>query len=495
LRLTELMDGAQGPLILMPSGNPDIRGLTADSRQVKPGFLFAALPGTREDGRHFVEDAVARGAVAVLTDEPQRFTRLAERSPPVWVIGDPNPRRRLARISSRFYAPQPETLVAVTGTNGKTSVTVFARQIWQHLGLRAASLGTIGIVGPDFAQSGALTTPDPVSLHRELNILARAGIDHVALEASSHGLDQFRLDGLDLAAAAFTNLTRDHLDYHGDMEGYFAAKARLFTELLPPEGTAVLNLDDPAGRRLAALCRQRERTVITFGQAPEAHLRLVATRPLETGQAIRLAVFGNEREIVLPLIGTFQASNALAALGLVIAGGALVEQAIDALPSLAGPPGRLQHVATHPAGAPVIVDYAHTPDALETVLRALRPHCRGRLVLVFGCGGERDAGKRPQMGAIAERLADTVIVTDDNPRGEDAATIRSAILAACPKAEEVPDRGEAIRRAIGLLGADDLLLVAGKGHEQGQIIAGITHPFDDAAVAKKAIDGMRQSGR
>jgi UDP-N-acetylmuramoyl-L-alanyl-D-glutamate--2,6-diaminopimelate ligase len=495
LRLIELMDGGQGSLILMPPGNPDIRGLTADSREVKPGFLFAALPGAREDGRRFVEDAVARGAVAVLTDEPQRFTGLAERSPPVWVIGDPNPRRRLARISSRFYAPQPEQIVAVTGTNGKTSVTVFARQIWQHLGLRAASLGTIGIIGPDFEHKGALTTPDPVSLHRELNIIARAGVDHVALEASSHGLDQFRLDGLDLAAAAFTNLTRDHLDYHGDMEGYFAAKARLFTELLPPEGTAVLNIDDPAGRRLAALCRQRGQTIITFGEAAEAHLRLVATRPLETGQAIRLAVFGSEREIALPLIGTFQASNALAALGLVIASGAVVERAIDALASLEGAPGRLQHVATHPAGAPVIVDYAHTPDALQTVLKALRPHCRGRLVLVFGCGGERDAGKRPQMGAIAERLADVAIVTDDNPRGEDAASIRRAILAACPKADEVPDRGEAIRRAVGVLSGDDLLLVAGKGHEHGQIIAGITHPFDDATVAQIAVDALRDRGR
>ena len=481
------MDGAQGPLTYAPAGGPDIRGLTADSRDVKPGFLFAALPGSRVDGRTFVDDAVAKGAVAVLTDDPQRFEALARREPPVRVIFDANPRRRLARMASRFYAPQPETLVAVTGTNGKTSVTVFARQIWQHLGKRAASLGTIGVVGPDFEQPGSLTTPDPVALHRELQMLARGGIDHVALEASSHGLDQFRLDGLDLGAAAFTNLTRDHLDYHRDMEAYFAAKARLFTELLPPDGTAVLNADVPEGRRLAELCRQRGQSVLLFGEAADAELRLVAARPHGASQELRLQVCGQSREFILPLAGAFQASNALAALGLAIATGAAVDQALDALPRLAGVPGRLQHVATHPNGAPVIVDYAHTPDALETVLKALRAHCRGRLVLVFGCGGDRDAGKRPQMGAIADRLADCVIVTDDNPRSEDPAKIRRAILAACPKAEEVGDRAAAIRRGLALVAPGDILLLAGKGHERGQIVGRITYPFEDAAVAREAV--------
>jgi UDP-N-acetylmuramoyl-L-alanyl-D-glutamate--2,6-diaminopimelate ligase len=485
------MDGAQGPLILTPPGDPDIRGLTADSREVKPGFLFAALPGTKVDGRRFVDDAVARGAVAVLTDDPGRFAGLAQHQPPVWVIFDPNPRRRLARIAGRFYAPQPETLVAVTGTNGKTSVTVFARQIWQHLGHRAASMGTIGIVGPDFEHPGSLTTPDPVSLHRELNFLARSGINHVALEASSHGLDQFRLDGLELSAAAFTNLTRDHLDYHPDMDAYFAAKARLFTELLPADGTAVLNADSAEAMRLAQLCRQRGQTVITFGTAASADLRLAASRPLDAGQELQLQVFGTERQLVLPLVGGFQASNALAALGLAIATGAPVESAIDALSTLDGVPGRLQHVASHPTGAPIIVDYAHTPDALETVLRALRAHCRGRLVVVFGCGGDRDPGKRPQMGAIAERLADIVIVTDDNPRGEDPAAIRRAILAQCPKAEEVGDRAAAIGRGLAQLQPGDLLLIAGKGHERGQIVAGVTHPFEDAAVARDAVAALR----
>ncbi len=480
------MDGAQGPLTLSPPGNPDIRGLTADSRTVKPGFLFAALAGSKTHGRRFVEDAVARGAVAVLSDDPGALSGLAKNQPPVYLVFDANPRRRLARMAARFYAPQPETLVAVTGTNGKTSVTVFTRQIWQHLGHRAASLGTIGIVGPDFEQPGALTTPDPVSLHRELNILARSGIDHVALEASSHGLDQYRLDGLELSAAAFTNLTRDHLDYHRDMEAYFTAKARLFTELLPPEGTAVLNAESAEAMRLDRLCRQRGQSVITFGGAPGADLHLVAARPLAAGQELDLQVFGERRVFVLPLMGAFQASNALAALGLAIAAGAPVEGALDALALLQGVPGRLEHVASHANGAPVIVDYAHTPDALETVLAALRAHCRGRLVAVFGCGGDRDAGKRPQMGEIAQRLADLVIITDDNPRGEDPASIRRAILAQCPRAEEVGERARAIRRGLALLQPGDVLLIAGKGHERGQIIAGVTYPFEDAAVAREA---------
>jgi len=485
------MDGAQGPLTLTSPGDPVIRGLTADSRDVKPGFLFAALAGTRVDGGRFVDDAVARGAVAVLTDDPGRYPALARREPPVRVIFDANPRRRLARMAARFYAPQPEALVAVTGTNGKTSVTVFTRQIWQHLGHRAASLGTIGTVGPGFEHRGSLTTPEPVSLHRELNILARSGIDHVALEASSHGLDQFRLDGLDLMAAAFTNLTRDHLDYHADMEAYFAAKARLFTELLPPDGTAVLNADSIEAMRLAQLCRQRGQTVLAFGAADRADLRLLDARPLAAGQALRLEIFGETHELVLPLVGAFQASNGLAALGLAIATGAPVERALEVLPLLTGAPGRMQLVATHPSGAPVIVDYAHTPDALETALTALGAHCRGRLVLVFGCGGDRDPGKRGTMGAIAERFADSVIVTDDNPRGEEPAAIRRAILAQCPKAEEVGDRAQAIRRGLALLEPGDLLLITGKGHERGQIIAGVTHPFEDAAVARDAVAELR----
>jgi UDP-N-acetylmuramoyl-L-alanyl-D-glutamate--2,6-diaminopimelate ligase len=481
------MDGTQANLLPTQAAATEIRGLTADSRDVRPGYLFAALAGSRADGRRFVDDAVARGAVAVLTDDAARVGALEQRTPPVRVIVDANPRRRLARMAARFYAPQPPTLVAVTGTNGKTSVTVFTRQIWQKLGARAASLGTIGIIGPGFAQPGALTTPDPVTLHRELQLLARAGIDHAALEASSHGLDQYRLDGLDLSAAAFTNLTRDHLDYHRDMDAYFAAKARLFTEVLPDDGAAVLNIEVPEGRRLAKLCEERGQTVLTYGAAADADLRLVSAEPLEAGQRIRLKALGKERDLLLPLIGRFQASNVLAALGLAIATGAAVEQALDALPMLEGVPGRLQHVATHPEGAPVIVDYAHSPDALETVLLALRGHCRRRLVVVFGCGGDRDTGKRPQMGAIADRLADIVIITDDNPRSEDPASIRRAILARCPRAEEIGDRAAAIRHALEMLRPGDLLLLAGKGHERGQVVGDVTLPFEDAAVARAAV--------
>jgi len=476
------MDGRHALRTLAPDGDPDITGLTADSRQVRPGFLFAALPGSRTDGNRFAADAAAKGAVAVLTADAALVA-----APGVRVIADPNPRRRLALMAARFYAPQPATLVAVTGTNGKTSVTVFARQIWEQLGLSAASFGTIGIHGAGIENPGSLTTPDPVTLHRELNALQRAGIDHVALEASSHGLDQYRLDGLALAAAAFTNLSRDHLDYHGDMAAYFAAKARLFTELLPSGGTAVLNADAPESARLVALCRQRGQRIITFGMAANADLRLVAARPQGSGQVISLAALGQSRDIELPLLGGFQASNALAALGLAVATGANLAAALDALGGLAGVPGRLQLVGTHPLGAPVIVDYAHTPDALETVLRALRPFCRGRLIVIFGCGGDRDPGKRPQMGAIATSLADAVIVTDDNPRSEDPASIRRAILAACPDATEIGDRAAAIRAGLSRLQGGDLLLLAGKGHERGQIVGDKIYPFDDAEVARAAL--------
>jgi UDP-N-acetylmuramoyl-L-alanyl-D-glutamate--2,6-diaminopimelate ligase len=332
-----------------------------------------------------------------------------------------------------------------------------------------------------------LTTPDPVALHRTLQRLAADGIDHVAVEASSHGLDQFRLDGLALSAAAFTNLTRDHLDYHRHMAAYFAAKRRLFVELLPPGASAVINLDVDEGRELAALCRGLGHRVIGFGRDEGAELRLLRGHPDGAGQIIEVAAFGTRRMLVLPLLGEFQAMNALAALGLAVATGVPVGDALEALATLEGAPGRMAHVASHPNGAPVIVDYAHTPDALETALTALRPHCRGRLVVAFGCGGDRDAGKRPLMGAIAQRLADIVIVTDDNPRGEDAAAIRRAVLAAAPGAHEIGDRRSAIRAAIKLLAPGDVLLLAGKGHERGQIVGATVLPFDDSEVARAAV--------
>jgi len=484
------MNGEDGTATIAPPGDPEIRGISVDSRRVEPGFLFAALPGTRTDGRHFVDDAVAKGAVAVVTADPESLEALTRREPPVTVVGDVNPRRRIARIAARFYRPQPETVAAVTGTNGKTSVAAFTRQLWQGLGRPAASLGTIGIVAPGFVRSGSLTTPDPVTLHSELNALAQSGIDHVAIEASSHGLDQCRLDGLRPKAAAFTNLSRDHLDYHKDMAGYRAAKTRLFTDLLPRDGAAVLNLDDDAARALVPECAGRGQRVIGFGRDSRAELRLLAARPSATGQALSLLLFGRPHDVDLPLLGEFQAMNALAALGLVLATGAALGPALALLPALAGAPGRMERVGTHPSGAPVLIDYAHTPDALENALRALRRHVAGRVIAVFGAGGDRDAGKRPQMGAVASDLADVVIVTDDNPRGESAALIRRAILEACPGAIEIGDRAEAVRRGLAMLRAGDALLVAGKGHETGQIVGATTLPFSDGAVVRAALGAL-----
>jgi UDP-N-acetylmuramoyl-L-alanyl-D-glutamate--2,6-diaminopimelate ligase len=481
------MDGSLAPSISAPYGDPDIRGLTADSRAVEAGFLFAALPGIKIHGKVFIGDAVKRGAAALLIDDARDLPTLHREYPGVPVMVDANPRLRLARMAARFYAPQPKIIAAVTGTNGKTSVAAFTRQIWQYAGLRAASLGTLGVVGPDFERPGALTTPDPVTLHRELQDLAHQRVDHVAIEASSHGLDQFRLDGLDVAAAAFTNLSRDHLDYHPTMAAYLAAKARLFGELMPPGRAAVLNADVPEFETLARLCRGRSDTIYAYGTGVRTELRLLAARPGASGQELDLKVLGRSYTVSLPLVGRFQAMNALAALGLALATGVARDQAVAGLSRLVGAPGRVQHVASHPNGAPIFVDYAHTPDALENVLTALRPHCRGKLVVVFGAGGDRDSGKRPVMGEVTTRLADVVIVTDDNPRSEDPAAIRRAILAAAPGATEIGDRGEAIAFAIDRLQAGDLLVIAGKGHERGQIVGGVTHPFDDAEMARAAV--------
>jgi UDP-N-acetylmuramoyl-L-alanyl-D-glutamate--2,6-diaminopimelate ligase len=468
------MDG--GSALRLPAGSsePDITGLTGDSRAVQRGFLFAALPGTKVDGKRFIGDALARGAAALLIDDATGVDAA------VPIITDANPRQRFAKMAAAFYTPQPKTIAAVTGTNGKTSVTVFLRQIWAALGQKAASMGTIGLFAPGIEQPGSLTTPDPVTLHRDLAMLAKAGIEHVALEASSHGLDQFRLDGLALTAAGFTNLTRDHLDYHADMEAYFSAKARLFTELLPPSGTAVFNIDASQTARLTRLGLGRGQRMITYGRNPASDIWLSDAIPEGLGQRITFSGFGEKRTLWIPLMGVFQAWNALCAVGLAIACGARASDAFDAVGKLTGVPGRMQRIGD----APIVVDYAHTPDALQTALTALRPFTSGKLVVIFGCGGDRDPGKRPQMGAIAEQLADTVIVTDDNPRSEDPATIRRAILAAAPKAKEIGDRAEAIRAAIKMLRPGDLLLVAGKGHERGQIIGDKVLPFDDAAIVR-----------
>ena len=475
------------------SDDPEILGLTADSRTVQPGFLFAALPGSRQDGRSFAADAVTRGAVAILTDKVDALALPPGQRERISILTDANPPRRLALLAARFHGRQPRTIGAVTGTNGKTSVVHFTREIWTAIGRPAASLGTLGLVSPAGRRPGALTTPDPVALHRDLAELAGQGIEHAAIEASSHGLHQFRLDGLSVAAAAFTNLTRDHLDYHGDMAHYRAAKDRLFTALLSPGGYAVLNRDSDEFARLEALCRDGGHPVIAYGADPAADLRLVACVPQISSQALVLELFGKQRELVLPLAGEFQAMNALAALGLVVATGAPADATTGALASLTGVPGRLQFVAEHEGGGAIVVDYAHTPDALATVLAALRPHALGRLIALFGCGGDRDAGKRPLMGEVGARLADRVYITDDNPRTELPAKIRRAILEAVPNAIEIGDRRQAIATAIAELAPGDLLVIAGKGHETGQIVGNETYPFDDAAIAREFAERRRQS--
>jgi UDP-N-acetylmuramoyl-L-alanyl-D-glutamate--2,6-diaminopimelate ligase len=493
LRLSELVGEAMAET--RAGSDIEIAGLTCDSRAVEPGYLFAALPGMATDGSHFINDAARRGASALLA--PPGSARLA-RDANLPLIEDDNPRRRYALMAARFFERQPRTIAAVTGTNGKTSVVSFARQIWGALGHAAASVGTLGVSAPGFTEKAGLTTPDSADLHRTLRDLADAGIDHLAIEASSHGLAQSRSDGVRLTAAAFTNLTRDHLDYHGDEERYFAAKARLFDELLPSDGTAVLNADSPTFDRLAGIARARGQKILSYGVAAvedPSHLALRSLDPIPDGQRLTIVIDGHEHVVDVALVGDFQAANVLCALGLVIACGADVQASIAALATVHGVPGRLERVARRESGAAVFVDYAHTPDALSAALSALRPSVQGRLHLVFGCGGDRDQGKRPRMGAIAEASADKVIVTDDNPRGEDAATIRAAIMQQCPSAREIGDRGEAIAAAVEGLDPGDILLIAGKGHESGQIIGARTVPFDDRELARDVVARLDAGGR
>ncbi len=491
--ITELLDLDAAPTAAPPNfhgvaplTNPEIAGLTADSRQVRPGFLFAALQGAATDGRRFAGEAVANGAVAILTDDPAALALDDDARRRVAVIADANPQRRLAVMASRFYPSRPATIAGVTGTNGKTSVVHFTREIWQALGRKSASLGTLGWVAGAERHPGSLTTPDPVALHRTLSELAGRGIDCAAIEASSHGLAQFRLDGIAFAAAAFTNLTRDHLDYHGDMESYRAAKERLFTALLAPGGTAVLNADSPEFAHFAALMAARGRKVIAYGKDAAAGLRLVGRETRQDGQRVSISLFGMLHHVELKLIGEFQAMNVLAALGLAIATGSDVAKAAAALTALTTVPGRMQFVGEF-NGAAIFVDYAHTPDALRTVLSAARPHTSGKLIVVFGAGGDRDPGKRPMMGQACADTADILYVTDDNPRSENPTAIRRAILAAAPGATEIGDRREAIFAATAALKPGDVLVIAGKGHETGQIVGRETLPFDDAAVAGEAI--------
>ncbi|WP_128291527.1 UDP-N-acetylmuramoyl-L-alanyl-D-glutamate--2,6-diaminopimelate ligase [Afifella aestuarii] len=458
-----------------------ISGLTADSREVVRGTLFAALPGTKSDGASFIPDAMKKGAAAILTG-----TKPLPEDPGVPVIRAADPRRALAVAAANFFGRQPERVVAITGTSGKTSVAVFTRQIFAHAGLKAASLGTIGLVTSDGQTKPGLTTPDPVYLHRTLADLAKSGVTHLALEASSHGLDQRRLDGVKLAAGGFTNLSRDHLDYHKTLEEYLLAKLRLFEVLLPEGAAAVADADQKEAMRVRAIARRRNLSYLSIGKAGET-LRLLSVTRMPDGARLLLEVNGEKRYVPLPLIGEFQVSNALMAACLAVGAGLSVDQALAALPELQGAPGRLELVGSHPNGAQVFVDYAHKPGAITAALQALRPHTQNRLVIIFGAGGDRDPGKRELMGEAAREAADRVIVTDDNPRSEDPASIRRAIMAAVPKAREIGDRREAIRQGIAGLEAGDILLVAGKGHETGQTVGDQVLPFSDQEEVRKAL--------
>jgi UDP-N-acetylmuramoyl-L-alanyl-D-glutamate--2,6-diaminopimelate ligase len=466
-----------------------LKGLASDSRKVKPGYLFAALAGSKTDGARFVKDAVARGAVAVL-GAPALADDVAALG--VRFIADENPRAGLAHLASLFFTGQPEIVAAVTGTKGKSSIVAFLREIWTALGRPAASLGTVGVIGPAGEMPLSHTTPDPIEIHELLAQLKSDGVDHLAIEASSHGLDQHRLDGVTISGCGFTNITRDHMDYHPTFEDYLAAKLRLFTEVVKDGGVAVVNADAEHADRFIEAARARGLKLITVGRKGDT-IRLDRREDRGGAQALTLHYQHRIYYVELPQAGEFQASNALVAAGLAIGLGEDAAKVFAALEHLKGAPGRMEKVALAANGAPVYVDYAHTPDSLEKVLEALRPHTAGRLHVVFGCGGDRDKGKRPLMGAVAVKLADDVIVTDDNPRTEAAATIRREILAAAPGAREIGDRAEAIRTAVAALKTGDVLVLAGKGHEAGQYIKGEVHPFSDReqAIAAAVAAGGR----
>ncbi|MFD1882328.1 UDP-N-acetylmuramoyl-L-alanyl-D-glutamate--2,6-diaminopimelate ligase [Paracoccus pacificus] len=476
--------------------DPVVTGIALDSRQVKPGYLFAALPGSAVHGGEFIQYALRQKAAAILTDrEGAALAADALKGADVALIVAEDPRAALAGAAALWFGAQPEVVVAVTGTSGKTSVANFTMQIWQALGYPSISLGTMGVLG-DFQASLAHTTPDPLTLHRLLAEAAAAGITHAAMEASSHGLDQRRLDGVTLKAAAFTNFSQDHLDYHKSFDDYFAAKALLFSRVLPDGATAVVNLDDSRSAEVLGIVRDRDLELLTVGRAVDADLRILNQRYDSTGQELRCSILGVTHHLRLALIGGFQAENVLAAAGLAIAGGADPTQVVQSLPDLRTVHGRMELVATRENGATVFVDYSHKPAALASALESLRPHVMGRIVVVFGAGGDRDRLKRPLMGEAAARHADVVYVTDDNPRSEDPAAIRAEVIAGARPLNtlvtEIPDRAEAILRGVDELGPGDALLIAGKGHETGQKIGEDIYPFDDseqASVAVAALDG------
>jgi UDP-N-acetylmuramoyl-L-alanyl-D-glutamate--2,6-diaminopimelate ligase len=484
LQLRDLIAGAEAlPMAerVSAAGSLDvaITGITAEAPHVEPGFLYAAIPGGFKSGPERVPEALAAGAAALLLPETSDIVV----PPGMAVLRAGNLRRAMAFLAAARAGVQPQTVVAVTGTSGKTSTTVFVRQLWTALGHRAASIGTIGLFSPNWNCEVALTTPHPFDLHPALAFLVEDGVDHLALEATSQGLHQHRLDALRISAGAFTNLSHDHLNYHGGMAEYFAAKQRLFADLLPPDAPAVVNADSDVAEPIIAIARRRGLRLIRTGRSG-TEIRLVARESIPGGQALTLDLFGRRESVVFPLIGPFQVENLLVALGLVIGTGGDIAQTLAAIGMLQGVRGRLESVGATATGAEVYIDYAHKPAALEAVLTSLRAHTRGRLVVVFGCGGETDPGKRPLMGTVATELADVVVITDDNPRSEEPARIRAEIRATAPKAIEIGERGEAIRAAVAMLQSGDVLVIAGKGHETSQITAGIHQPFDDAAVAR-----------
>ncbi len=456
--------------------DPDISGITPDSRAVRKGYLFAALPGAKVDGSVFIPQAEERGAAAVLA-RPGVTTRLP-------LVADAEPRRRLSQIAARFHPRQPGFVAGVTGTNGKTSTAVFAASLWSMLGDKAGSIGTLGAHAPGFDRPLAHTTPEPVTLHETLDAMAGAGVTHLAMEVSSHALSQYRADGVRFSAAAFTNLTQDHLDFHETLEAYFEAKLRLFLDLLPATDAAVVNMDGERSAEVAAAAHRRGARVLTTGRRGDT-LCIRSFAPKPSGLDLEVEARGQVFRLGLPLIGAFQAENALLAAGIVLASGRAAGEVLPLLDRLPGVPGRMQFAA-QARGAGIFVDYAHTPDAVETALRAIRPHAQGRVIAIIGAGGDRDRAKRPLMGKAAADNADHVIVTDDNPRSEDPAAIRLEILKGCPDAQDIGGRAEAIAAGVGLLQPGDVLLIAGKGHETGQTIGGLTHPFDDLAEARRA---------
>jgi UDP-N-acetylmuramoyl-L-alanyl-D-glutamate--2,6-diaminopimelate ligase len=481
MRLRDLF--SDDAMIDPQAGAVEVRGLAVDSRTVKPGDLFFALAGSKTEGFSFIDAAIASGAVAIAGDHPP----VGERRVPFVVTS--NPRRALSLAAARFFPQQPATIAAVTGTSGKTSVAAFARQIWQRLGHASASIGTIGLVSPKRTVYGSLTTPDPIALHRQLDEIARDGVTHLAFEASSHGLDQYRLDGVRIAAGGFTNLTRDHMDYHPDVAHYLAAKLRLFRDLVMPDGAAVISADHDCSQAVIDAADTKHLRIITVGARGDGAgegISIAAAGIDGFAQRLELVHRGRRYAIRLPLVGEFQIENALVAAGLAIGTGSEPDQVFAALEHLEGAKGRLEQVGEY-NGAPIFVDYAHKPDALAKALQALRPYAKRKLVVVFGAGGDRDAGKRPLMGAIASENADSVIITDDNPRSENPAAIRSAILAAAKGAREIGDRGEAIRTAIMDLKSGDALLIAGKGHETGQIVGDRVLPFSDHDAVAAAL--------